>query len=533
LGLSDFLVRRTKQELHIAFFKEFQDKIKTSEEMQILFPKTATVLGTLDRDVYQFSAFWEAIRMGFAEDLDKILPNLSVYAAETDKIKDKGIKAISSDMFMLMELLKTDAKPTDVIRYLGNEGMLQQLELDKKGMRVVQANLRLIGLLSEALESDSKTAYWIKSSDMLSLSNDTLNTDFFLGLLYQRGKNIEMGDNYSFGDYLKTLRKTRNNSKTFIRELQSFVVQGQKLELYVKEMKEKEKASRDASATVAPISKADKAKQFYNYAEQCIDMVEWGYTYKKRFMGAASKEDSLFKHYLGIAKNLNQLTYEVQEQKYAIAIVTTINIIEKILPDDVWGCEQRNLLKYGSFIATAVNAKDAEQVSQAIEAFALPPGSSAIKKYAGFSVSLNAYVGASGGMEFLEGLSPSPFYSLATPIGISINRGFRKAGSLSLLISVLDIGALTTYRFDPNNTSALPDLRFENVLAPGGYLVYGVPRYPLSFGIGGQLGPNLRSVTNGNLNITSTKGFRLGAFIAVDIPLVNLYSSNKQYRACN
>ena len=100
------------------------------------------------------------------------------------------------------------------------------------------------------------------------------------------------------------------------------------------------------------------------------------------------------------------------------------------------------------------------------------------------------------------------------------------------MASLIDIGALTAYRFEDDNAEELPDLKFENVLAPGGYLVYDIPRYPISIGFGAQLGPNLRSVTNGNLGLNNTKGWRWGAFIAVDIPMISVFNSNKSYRKC-
>ncbi len=63
-------------------------------------------------------------------------------------------------------------------------------------------------------------------------------------------------------------------------------------------------------------------------------------------------------------------------------------------------------------------------------------------------------------------------------------------------------------------------------------MVYGVPKYPLSIGIGAQMGPHLRTVRDNGGAVMQTNGWRLGAFIAVDIPIVNLFTTSKKYKAC-
>jgi hypothetical protein len=160
-------------------------------------------------------------------------------------------------------------------------------------------------------------------------------------------------------------------------------------------------------------------------------------------------------------------------------------------------------------------------------------GSASIKKQAPFSISLNAHVGLSFGQERLRGSNPKFYQAIATPIGLSFNVGLKKAGSLSILASAIDLGALTAYRFQDSTASVFPELRFENVLAPGGYLVYSLPKWPISIGFGGQLGPHLRSVTAANgLGLQNSGGWRWGAFVAVDIPLTHLYTSNKRLKKC-
>ncbi len=86
LGLTDILEGRTKMELNIAFFRELQKAINNSEEMRYLFPTTEKVLLQIDNDIYQFKAFWEALRESFIKDLDNLVYNLDDYVQLSSRI---------------------------------------------------------------------------------------------------------------------------------------------------------------------------------------------------------------------------------------------------------------------------------------------------------------------------------------------------------------------------------------------------------------------------------------------------------------
>ncbi len=440
------------------------------------------------------------------------------------------MKDLASDFFNVLEMFKSKSDPTTVIRYLGREGFFQDVPADSLNdeLRPFQQNMKMVSILSEALEAGDD-GYWTSPQDFRFMLKDTMHTDFFLGLIYERSRTVKFNDSLSMTDHLDRLYQANRDLRGLLRDLTFFIDRGKRLKALADEMKQRR--NQEIMGTIS-ISKEEKNQEFYYFVNQSLDMVDFCYRLKKKYFQSTPKEDSIFQHYFGIAKSLNQLTFEVQQQQFPIAILTSIDIIDRILPDSSWTCGQRSLMKYGSFIATAVSAQSSEEVSQAIEAFALPPGSAAIKKFSSFSIAVNAYVGVGGGYETLQTVGTSPYYALATPIGFSFSKGFGKGGALSLFVSVIDIGALTAYRFDGNNTQALPDLTFENVLAPGGYLIYGFPKLPLSFGVGAQYGPGLRSVTNSNLNISTTTGWRAGAFLAVDIPLVNMFSSNRLYKNC-
>jgi len=537
MGLTDFLVKRTKQELSIAFFRDFQKVVKRSEEMQFLFPTTSKVLLKIDENIYQFKAFWEVLRESFLADLEHLVHNLEDYVQESSKIKDPLVRQMMSDFFMIIELFYDKTAPSDVINYLAEDAYLHTITADMDSSTVVpvlQSSLQVLGLFSKSFEHKDDNGYWVESDVITTMLKNPIITTLYLGLIYQQGKDIQMGEK-TFAQYLAPL-SIRENSlrvRNLLNTFKAFLDKTNALERLAKEMRRKaNERRRDKNAP--PRTDADKELEYIEYhdfTQNICDLLLYAYDFKKEILGASNKEDSLVHTYLTIVGDINGMSLEIRKKHYTSALINTLFIIEKLLPEGKFNCERQVMLKYGTFIATAVKAKTAEDVSNVIAAFALPPGGSAIKKYSKFSIAINAYVGLSAGQEVLTDIGANPYYAITTPIGVTFNWGFKNFGSIGILASVLDIGALTAFRFQDDNVSELPDLKFENVLAPGGYLVYGLPKYPIAIGFGAQLGPNLRTVTDGTL-ITQTSGWRWGAFLAVDIPIVSVYTTNKNYKQC-
>ena len=185
--------------------------------------------------------------------------------------------------------------------------------------------------------------------------------------------------------------------------------------------------------------------------------------------------------------------------------------------------------------------KNSDEVERAIEAAALPVGSSRIKRVSDFNVALNSYAGLFYGVERINGLDSGKWkpnvYGVTAPIGVSISWGHRflvfpskKEWSTSIYLTLIDLGAVAAFRFKDDSTSQVPTIKFENIFSPGAFLSIGIPKTPLSFNIGAQMGPNLRKV-----NADAAKGndfsdkiyWRFSTSLVVDIPIVNFYTKTK------
>jgi hypothetical protein len=195
----------------------------------------------------------------------------------------------------------------------------------------------------------------------------------------------------------------------------------------------------------------------------------------------------------------------------------------------------QKILKYATLMASLTEAKSAADVTNALDAAILPVGSSSIKYYTAFSISLNSYIGGglyhSNYQAFRSG-AKLDFNSIgaALPIGLdfSVSTRWHYLGAVSIFTSMLDLGAVASYRLsNPSNsgTQTLPAFTFQNLLAPGAFIVLNrILNTPLAIGIGGQRAPQLSAITGSATEFTTDPKWRFGAFISVDIPLFEVYS---------
>jgi len=187
-------------------------------------------------------------------------------------------------------------------------------------------------------------------------------------------------------------------------------------------------------------------------------------------------------------------------------------------------------LKYAAFMAAIAESESPESVKNAIQAAALPAGSASIKKNVNWNFSINAYLGASGGLEKVtEADMDEEFTSIGlwAPVGLAISKRIGKS-SLSLFGSIIDVGAFASFRLKNGNEEVLPETDLANIFAPGMNLIWGIPKCPLSIGLGRQWGPRLRSFDpddGGTIMPVVGKAAKWHLTMAFDIPLFNLLSS--------
>ena len=184
--------------------------------------------------------------------------------------------------------------------------------------------------------------------------------------------------------------------------------------------------------------------------------------------------------------------------------------------------------RYLSFLTATVQAKDADEFAKTLDAFAAPVGSYREKRtgHDGYVV-INGYLGGMWGgkvkgtelgFEKVSGIK-SDVAGVFAPIGLET--GFNYGGfSVSVFGQVLDLGAPASYRLKrtPADTTVQeePEAGFRQVFSPGGAVLLGWKKLPISVGWGRNIAPQLRE------NATSGKklnAVRSAWFLAVDIPI--------------
>jgi hypothetical protein len=199
--------------------------------------------------------------------------------------------------------------------------------------------------------------------------------------------------------------------------------------------------------------------------------------------------------------------------------------------------------RFAPLVAEIAAASSSKDVATALEAAAAPAGSYKAK-YERSSLSLNAAVGAMVGLELVrtdpppgavEETATSGMFAGLAALGVHVSTPFveREAGGHwlhgGLLLSVLDLGALTTQRFESEISSTEqvddePNVGVAQLFAPGAYLTLGLFHSPFLLGAGFSFAPSLRTITTTDTAGVATSqdvpAVRYGTFLAMDLTLL-------------
>lgn len=189
----------------------------------------------------------------------------------------------------------------------------------------------------------------------------------------------------------------------------------------------------------------------------------------------------------------------------------------------------QKMLRYGTLAANLVAAKSEEEAEAAIEAIALPAGSARLKKETKSSISLNSYLGGFYGSN--DGFKSNNSYGVTGLVGVGYNWGGNRKkpknpASYSVFVSVIDVGALATFRTNSDTSDYKLKVKLNQIVSPGVFFIYGFPGAPISLIAGYQYAPFISSINSDTYTLKSNPG-RITLGIAVDIPLINFYSKSR------
>ncbi|MCU0347400.1 MAG: hypothetical protein MUC59_10680 [Saprospiraceae bacterium] len=547
-GLAIFLVKRTKEELNAAFFEGLRKKMEQEPTYQLLFPATYDLIYVIGAEIYNYNAYLETLRDGFLKDL-KVLPsNVRQLSLDHQFVKKAEYQIVLEDLLTTTQMLFDAEKPLNILSFLADAASLQDSLRWKEiadgktrhALQDVAMSLRTLQLFTQSLTlPDNSATNWVSPDEVSRRMRDISHVYLYLGLLWQQGEGLKFSNGRDFRQALGQLERMNQTPVSLRNFLVSLAQTGKQLEAAAKEL---------LAGTTHSFSLNEEYFRFANLVfeligqarslRQQIVLPDWKIepdgkpTSQPKSDAQTLQTDTLERKITTVLQQLFDLEFNVRQERFTLAVANLTRLLSELLnAEDFDGKFKKEFLRHANFMATVAEAQDSREVAAAIELFALPPGSSRMKKQSEWSVSLNSYGGIAFGKEndfndeVAEMVDKKGVLSPSAPLGICLNKGLGNAGSLSLYSQLIDVGALFAYRFS-DQTSQVPELKFQNIVAPGGYLIYGFGNnLPISIGVGAQLGPNLRKVDPSlMLDVETTNAWRLGAVLSVDIPITHFYT---------
>jgi hypothetical protein len=514
-GLAKFLVNRTKTELNAAFLESLSEQCQKNIYLQKLFPSTGQLLGLMQERVYNFNPFLVEIRDAAHADLRLLPENLATFLdSDTELPIPKRERIWLADALFIRDMMLESDFETEMVF----ERLSKRIRLDDASptQKSIAAGLGMLVLGAECFY-DYDLFRWPQY-------RDTLYRDIFLGVLYEDYRNMSLGEK-NLGMVMPTVADD-TLFQLFGRYRDVFIDLDN--QIFKKSESETKNAAKSRTDEYRFLEKKPETRpQFLPVIESLNHTMQFAET----FMRVLTPTDTATHRKLRIGAQASdyftRLTWKTYEKKWGEVLLYTGSLVALIAGDNEVTCK---FMRYGSFLSSLPACNNSDEVAALIETFALPPGSSRIKKQSPFTVGIGSYVGGFGGWEFLKNVNTqdrtATTLSLSAPVGLALSKAY-KGWAFTDFATLIDVGAFTAFRFDDSNyTAELPAMTLANIFAPGAAFVVGVPRYPFAFGLNAQVGPNIRGITeNGVYQFNETGAWRFGATVTVDIPLLNFYTA--------
>ena len=542
-GLSRFLIKRGKEELNVAFFNQFKQFLNDNknEECRILFPNTVDLLEKIDS--YKYATFLENLRSGFKSDLGNLIIHLNqvidLPKYESLKVNQKEIKLVIGTANIVSELSQSgkNIMADSVIKQLAVlpwGSLSKNLENSLKFLNLISASIRASS--SPIGKGSSLPNTWVSLSDLnTNLFTDTITLRIFFGLLYQQANSQNIAfykKDEKDSTRLDALMKAQKNHIFRLTSLiQNFSLLADDLENSIENIKTKK------------IKGLLNDEDYYTYINKAINLIDYGLKLPTTLNIAKKLKNDIYQDkHIALAKNANYLYKNIYTKNYSSAVLNVCSILDSLLPDNPSKNLISGILKYGNFMASVVDAQSPEDFQSAIEAAALPAGSSSIKKNSSFNISLNAYIGgyfASSINNKIDIDGNNSKVGITAPIGIAFSWGLghfkngTSIGSLSAYGTLIDVGAVAGFRLSNDSTALEQKITIGDIFAPGGYVVYGIGSpfkflsyVPISVAYGWQYGSRLYTRKDGKLSISNNTRWRSNWFVGIDIPLANFWTKS-------
>ncbi|SEK17700.1 hypothetical protein [Parapedobacter koreensis] len=608
-GTADFLIKRAQGELSVAVIQRLKDFTKHYSEFDVLFPRTMNLIKPVA--AYDYAKTLNAMKSALQEDFSHFPAHLpGLYSIPRYQEYNKRVPLMTL-LFTASEMLTALDGKKNISRSIHDLDTCRFLEAQNNYSGFV----RVVVLASDNLrkktlaQAEGSEFDYISTSEIEKITNGKLANKaelarYFLGLLYQKGKNIpfwsvsgnvtasallegwEGSSDIEFGDLLDKVSVASETIQKLAMELpkikeadngtsplwgkpffspERYVIYNQVImntillcepfiadrgtnTLVQQELQRISGYWPTFSGHTINMIKALSQQEYSLAIDDLVHLLDLVSRYMEDRKGEADFKKDLVNDVNGRidqdVKAINNRIMTIKKELNAINGLSPTTLLEKATVYDQkeslsreqdyleqqlkeldWQKKNADkyvfklykVTEYYKLFAALGQAENGQQVESLLESYALPSGSSRIKKETDFNLAFNAYVGGYFARNKTGGTGFSNQYGLTAPIGLALSRGWRKAGSASLLAGMFDIGGIIRYKLD-NEGAYQQDVNLVGLISPSLQVVYGFPFYlPLSFGAGWQW---TTPVTASSNKIHLKPHFNL--FLAVDIPMFNL-----------
>jgi len=440
-----------------------------------------------------------------------------------------------------------------------------------KTTRIPRGSIRIDSIRSQVSFLKSDTIFnnaiaWIRYIDFNdNILRYPITLKLYLGLIYQKVEGFTFRTNDTTLSVQGFMEKHVDDIFTLADLVENFLILANEVEHSIKELKAKKGQ---------PVSNED----YFSYIDKAINLVEYSFQVAKTIQPEITAD-----RYIVMARNANNLYKNIYTRNYNAAVMNGYLILDEVLSKTKQAVKDKKdflafagssliklhfdsiylrldsmkffdtenersksvekILKYGNLMAGIIKSETPEEAQSAIEAAALPAGSSSIKKNSVINISLNAYIGGyysnyTNEIDKIDGSNSK--IGLTAPVGIAFSKGLghfkngSSIGSVSAFLTLIDVGAIAGYRLSNDSTGLEQKITLDDIFAPGGYLVYGIglpflEYVPLSIGYGWQYGSKIYfKRQTGTLAISDKSRWRSNWFISIDIPLANFWTKTSK-----
>lgn len=515
-----WIATRLQNDAEAAFLRQFREKILTPElrsYLEKLFPRALAYIDQLDPQQIHRGDLIGTLKAHLNADVRELPDHLGEFLDVLEGQTPLGDGQYLARMAVLTaaQISSGGVNSYALIERLHAESERLAARVNSSGSAAVDV-VRAAVLASRALSID-RASHWADPGDFRNVFGSVGTPaeldawNLWLGLCLHQNQTLFTQIRTSSGHPLAVALATLPVAQVgeFLRNIESLAKRLRKIETDIAKLK----------------ARGDEAEPV-NYRDIATDLAALAEAVKafKSFLPAAVDEAT----FLRAAKTIEWLVdlyCAVEEKDY----VRAASDLWMVVPQ--WLDPKSKLAEFlksdkGALLMALPGLKTSDDVKSFLFTHAGGNITSGIKEQESM-FALNAYFGLVATREKLRGGGAGAGANGAgytagftAPVGIQYSwpGKFLCFRSQAVFLSVIDVGAVATWRFK-DGSSTLPPLTWSNIMAPGAHYVAMFKNSHLGLKIGSQYGPELRKVKVGGVETERAAWQQITIGVTYDLPV--------------